>query len=176
MEGLCHAPGVSCETGSATDRGFTGSVCHPSVHPRNAAHHYTSRPPRGPDQSSTQPSRLTMDSSGDGTPRRSAYGARHPSAAASVASASTYSGHIPNLTCYLCGGVGHMPRDCPSPWTGLVHCASVAGPLSPGPPSTSSLSSAHDTGHVNIVTWKNSTPETFIEIDIAGNPPHSPFF
>ena len=89
-----------------------------------------------------------------------------------------------SYACYNCSGLGHFSRDrasqrqrvqplrkatstVPGPHLGTVPAAvttAVAPPVPPpAPPST-----PRETGHANIVTWKRSTPETFIEIQIAG--------
>ena len=60
-------------------------------------------------------------------------------------------------SCRPIGTAGPLPSTAP------------VGSLAPETTaSTTPSQPSHDTGHANIVTWKKSMPETFIEIQIAG--------
>ena len=140
---------------ATSDGSFTPRAVSPGHAPHQAPHH--------------QPSMHHPLQSG-----RPANWTPRPSAAqkdVSRASTIAYPSHS-LITCYNCHGSGHICRDCPSPHTraGLLMSTGTAwpSPSLPAAPPVPPLSPPCETGHANIVSWKRSTPKTFIKIKIAG--------
>ena len=125
---------------------------------------------------SVPPPRRRIDRVGS-PPRHS-----HRAAPASHAVVSDTSSRHP-LRCFNCEGIGHFQHECPSPHKqSAVHrsdksdwrrsdkppASAPTTPSAPAQPAPQPSTPSREQGHANIVSWKRSTPETYIEIDIAG--------